>query len=224
MKKIGIIGGRDTYHRNINYYDAVEAVGGEGVAVLDPNDAKRYAAELDGLVMPGGGDINPSLYGHKNKRSIEIDDARDHLEKSVLEEFIKAGKPVLGICRGMQMINVCFGGTLIQHLDDFEKHVWIDMETDNAHRVQLPDKDTFMYRIYKETDISINSAHHQAVENIAEGFKVAAISPDDGVIEAFEHTELPIIGVQFHPERMCLKNARNDTVCGLGIFEYFMEL
>ena len=74
------------------------------------------------------------------------------------------------------------------------------------------------------TDISINSAHHQAVENIAEGFKVAAISPDDGVIEAFEHTELPIIGVQFHPERMCLKNARNDTVCGLGIFEYFMEL
>ncbi|MCR5209770.1 MAG: gamma-glutamyl-gamma-aminobutyrate hydrolase family protein [Lachnospiraceae bacterium] len=224
VKKIGIIGGRDTYHRNCNYYEAVEKAGGKPIAVLDEDKADYYAETLDGLVLLGGGDINPLLYGSRNTRSIEIDDGRDRLEKTVLDSFLKAGKSVLGICRGMQMINVCLGGTLIQHLDDFEKHVWVDMETDNAHSIDIHDENSFMYKIYKEKEIVVNSAHHQAVDKLADGLRVAAVSDDDGVVEAFEHTKLPVIGVQFHPERMCLKNVREDTVCGFGIFEYFMDL
>ena len=69
----------------------------------------------------------------------------------------------------------------------------------------------------------VNSAHHQAIDTLARGLKVAAIGPGD-IIEAYQHESLPVIGVQFHPERMCLKNAREDTVCGLKVFEYFLNM
>lgn len=223
MKTVAIIGGRDTYRRNYNYYEAVEALGGNTIPILCAEDAKRACKEISGLIIPGGADINPALYGRANEGSMNIDRQRDELEKAIIECFLSSGRPVLGICRGMQLINALLGGTLIQDIKDHKEHLWIDADRDSAHPVRLTGHDLFMYRVYGEEEIVVNSAHHQAVDDLADGLKVAAIGPGD-IIEAYEHESLPVIGVQFHPERMCLKNAREDTVSGLKVFEYFMEL
>ena len=223
MKTIAIMGGRDTYRRNYNYYEAVEALGGNPVPILCPEDAKRICKETKGLIIPGGCDVDPTLYGRTNKGCMDIDHQRDEFEKAVIECYISSGRPVLGICRGMQLVNVILGGTLIQDLPDREEHVWIDADTDNAHPVRITDHDLFMYKVYGKDEIVVNSAHHQAVDTLGRGLLVAAIGPGD-IIEAYQHESLPVIGVQFHPERMCLKNARKDTVSGLKVFEYFMSL
>ncbi len=224
MKAIAILGGRDTYRRNYNYYEAVEAVGGNTIPVLTAEDAKRVCAEADGLVLPGGADVDPSFYGSENHHCMCLDHDRDVLEKAVIDCFLSSCRPILGICRGMQFINVVLGGTLIQDISSHHKeHLWIDRDTDSAHPVKITDHNLFMCKEYGKEEVVVNSAHHQAVDILADGLKVAAIGPGE-IIEAFEHESLPVIGVQFHPERMCLKNEREDTVCGLKVFEYFMGL
>ena len=223
MKTIAIMGGRDTYRRNYNYYEAVEALGGETLPILTPEDAKKACKGACGLVLPGGADIDPALYGRENTKCMCLDHDRDELEKAIIECFLFSCRPILGICRGMQFINVALGGTLIQDIQDHKEHLWIDENRDSAHPVRITDRGLFMYKEYEKDEVVVNSAHHQAVENLADGLKVAAVGPGD-IIEAFQHESLPVIGVQFHPERMCLKNAREDTVSGLKVFEYFMGL
>lgn len=176
--------------------------------------------KIDGIVIPGGADINPALYHEKNTDSIEIDDALDELELAVIREAVEHKKPILGICRGHQILNVFFGGSLIQNVEKVDVHERIGME-DRVHMSRVK-KNSFVYDIYQEERISINSAHHQAIKELAAGLEAVQFS-DDGLIEAFYHTKLPVYGVQWHPERMCLKNARPDTVDGLKIFEYFIN-
>ena len=223
MKTIAILGGRDTYRRNYNYYEAVEAVGGETLPIISPEDAKKACKEACGLVLPGGADVDPSFYGRENKACLCLDHERDELEKAVIDCFLSSGRPILGICRGMQFVNVALGGTLIQDLVDHPEHLWVDRNRDSAHPIKITSHELFMYKAYGEDEVVVNSAHHQAVETLAKGLKIAAMGPGD-IIEAYEHESLPVIGVQFHPERMCLKNAREDTVSGLNVFEYFMGL
>ena len=148
---------------------------------------------------------------------------RDRMESFLFRKALEDDKPVLGICRGMQLVNVFLGGTLIQDIPDYREHVWIDADRDSAHTVRITDHDLVMYKVYETEEIVVNSAHHQAIDTLAQGLKVAAIGPGD-IIEAYQHESLPVIGVQFHPERMCLKNAREDTVSGLKVFEYFMGM
>ena len=219
MKTIGIIGDRDTYRRNHNYYAAVEACGVRTKPLMASGGVIDLK-DIDGIVIPGGADINPRLYNEENTASIDIDDELDEYEMAVLKEAVSGHISVLGICRGMQLMNVFFGGTLIQHVPNAKRHVWIDPDTDAVHMAKATGQ-SFLYDIYHEESISINSAHHQAADRLGEGLEVALIS-DDGLIEAVYHKQLPIIGVQFHPERMCLENAREDTVDGLKIFEYFI--
>ena len=223
MKTIAILGGRDTYRRNYNYYEAVEAAGGDPVPIMCADDAKKYCKEAKGLVLPGGCDVDPTLYGEINEGCMDIDHQRDELEEAIIQCFLFSGRPILGICRGMQLVNVFLGGTLIQDIPDHREHLWIDADRDSAHTIKLTDHDLFMYKIYGNEEIVVNSAHHQAIDTLAQGLKVAAIGPGD-IIEAYQHESLPVIGVQFHPERMCLKNSRDDTVCGLKIFEYFLNM
>lgn len=220
MKKIGIIGDRDTYRRNHNYYAAVEACGGCTIP-LTVSGGSFDINSLDGLVIPGGEDINPALYHEENTASINIDEALDDFETNVLARAVKAKIPVLGICRGHQLINVFFGGNLIQHVKNLKKHVWVDKNTDSVHDT-MATEESFMYEIYKSTVIPVNSAHHQAIDRLGNGLRTELVS-DDGIVEAIRHETLPIFGVQFHPERMCLLNSRDDTVDGLKIFEYFMR-
>ena len=193
------------------YERAVERAGGEPSACYLP----RSGVEFDGLILAGGGDIDPALYGQKNCGSESIDRNRDRVELDLLAEFARAGKPVLGICRGIQVINVWAGGGLIQ-----------DLGAQNAiHRHDGQDKchlalagRGFLRDLYGPR-LRVNSAHHQGVGPVGRRLAVIARAAD-GIIEGLRHCDLPIFGVQFHPERM--------TGCGTApgdrIFHWFCGL
>ena len=199
-----------------NYLDALAASGARG----DAGREFPSPEEFDGLLLPGGWDVNPARYGKDRIPQETIDEDLDALQFDALAQFLDAGKPVLGICRGHQLLNIAFGGTLIQHLPGAERHQSIATGADNVHTVHN-EGNTFLYRIYGSA-CSVNSSHHQGIEIPGKGLTVAARS-EDGVIEGMEHESLPVWSVQFHPERMCFRHRREDTADGSGIFRFFLE-
>jgi putative glutamine amidotransferase len=199
-----------------NYANAVEAVGMEPVVVTGFS-----GADCDGLLLPGGVDINPIRYGQENQGSVEIEDELDALQFCVLDAYVKAKKPVFGICRGLQLINVYFGGTLIQDLPTAERHSRCGGTEDKVHECNV-NEGSFLAAIYG-THFSHNSSHHQAADRIGTGLIVDSVCDKDGVVESIHHAALPIYAVQWHPERMCLANERTDTVDGLPIFEFIRK-
>jgi putative glutamine amidotransferase len=201
-----------------NYTAAVEAAGG----IADASYLPAVDTSYDGLILCGGYDINPKHYDQENNGSRDIDDARDEAEIALLKAYVEAGKPVLGICRGLQLINVFFGGSLHQDIPTAEDHSSSVAGQDMVHKVQA-EPDSIARKLY-EPRFSVNSNHHQAIDYLGNDLKVTMISEEDGVIEGIEHEKLPIFAVQWHPERMCMDHKRSDTVDGLKVFEYFVEL
>ena len=184
-------------------------------------DADSLACLCDGLVLPGGGDIAPSLFHCQPKGSRNIDEALDRFQLALLHSFLRAGKPVLGICKGLQIINVAFGGTIIQDLNpsSLAVHAWDGH--DRIHATRAP-RDSFPFRLYGPHPM-VNSAHHQAAGSIGSGLRVAQYA-EDFVVEALYHEKLPVLAVQWHPERMCFSHARNDTGDGSLLLKYFLSL
>lgn len=201
-----------------NYSDAVKALGGEAEFV----DHLIAVDEYDGLLLPGGGDVDPTYYYQALNGSYpeDIDPVLDELQFSFTDRFVKAGKPILGICRGLQLLNVYFGGSLIQHLPTVANHS-SGADHDLVHKVHCCGE-SYLSELYGH-DFIVNSHHHQAIDRLGEELTVTLRS-DDGVIEAIEHTSKPIIGVQFHPERMCFRLAREDAVDGSNIIKHFLDL
>ena len=200
-----------------NYIAALEALG----AAIIIADQGIDAADCDGLLLPGGGDIDPALYGQENRACQNVNRALDDLQMDALDRFARADRPVLGVCRGHQLINVYFGGTLIQHLPTSGRHSRDSAaDADRVHLTRaLPD--SFLAGLYG-TEFAVNSSHHQAVD--APGAGLAAVQwSDDGVVEAMRHLTLPIFSVQWHPERMCLSHRRADTVDGSVLLDWFLE-
>ena len=198
-----------------NYEEAVHAFGGVPFgAYLPEADAEKY----DALILSGGADVDPSFYGETNTACFTIDKARDEAEFRLIEAFRKAGKPILGICRGHQVLNAYFGGTLIQHLPTAEQHQWT--KTGDSVHETAAEPDSFLAALYG-TRFAVNSAHHQGIGRLAEGL-CAVQTAADGTIEACVHKDEPIWSVQWHPERMCLSRARTDTVDGGKVFEWFI--
>ena len=199
----------------VNYIDALTRTGAQAEAgrEFDP-------AGYDGLLLPGGWDVNPSRYGKARIPQETIDEDLDTIQFDALERFLRAKKPVFGICRGHQLLNVAFGGTLIQHLPGAEYHMSIPSGEDNVHRVYI-ERDSFLAPIYG-AECRVNSSHHQGIGVLAKGFR-AVMRTEDGVTEAIEHESLPVWGVQWHPERMCFAHRREDTADGSGIFRFFLE-
>lgn len=195
-----------------NYRDAVCASGGQVLLSSDPADSE----ECQGLLLPGGGDVDPALYGQKPQGSLPPDRSRDTKELFLAEKFVAAGKPVFGICRGLQLINVFFGGTLIQ---DLPGHSQID-GMDQYHLVQS-EPFSPLWGLYGKSFL-VNSAHHQAVERPGAGLRVSTRAMND-VIEALWHETLPVFGVQWHPERLTGKFQQPDTADGKLLFDYFLS-
>lgn len=216
MKHIGIIGSRDSFKTILNYYEAVEACGALAQAVTVPANLTG----LDGLIIPGGADIDPALYGEDNKACQGVNRDLDDLEIGIIEAAVRRKIPILGICRGHQILNVYFGGSLFQDIEHAERHRHID--TGDQCHICRTDRNGFLYDIYKQQDFCVNSAHHQAIKKPGNGIKIIQYC-DDGTAEAICHESLPVYGVQWHPERMCLKNARDDTVDGLLLFQWFIS-
>ncbi|NLL80537.1 MAG: gamma-glutamyl-gamma-aminobutyrate hydrolase family protein [Clostridiales bacterium] len=181
------------------------------------------ASSCDGLLLPGGSDIDPAFFQEPNLGSRDIDRPLDELQFFLLSHFISGQKPVLGICKGMQIINVFFGGTILQHMPNAAAHAFDGADKVHpVHALPLSSNRLFPGILYG-TDFTVNSAHHQCISRLGFGLSVT-LRADDGTPEALVHNTLPILGIQWHPERMCGTWRRNDTVDGLAVFQYFKSL
>ena len=171
----------------------------------EEEEMQRLFDLCSGLVLTGGVDVQPKYFGEsESHESCTFDPERDELEFPLLDMFVKAKKPVLAICRGMQVVHTYFGGTLYQDLPS-EKGV---NHRAILHNVKC-EKGSILERLFGE-EFEINSFHHQAAKDMGEGMRAVAFS-DDGIIEAIEHESLPIWAVQFHPERLSGEDRKAGT-------------
>ena len=202
---------------NIGYYvEALERLGGQATV----NDSRGVDGCYDGLLLCGGSDIDPSRYGEEPSGSRGMDPDRDEAEWALLRAYIQARKPIMGICRGHQLINVFFGGSLWQDIPEADLHVRKNGR-DESHSV-IAVEGSILHGCYGG-EFFVNSSHHQAIKKLGRGLRATAYW-EEKYVEAIEHIDLPIVAVQWHPERMCFGQAREDTVDGAGLFEYFLSL
>lgn len=165
-----------------------------------------YAQWLDGLVLHGGADVWPGSYGETPlQERWSGDRIRDEYEQALVKAFVAAGKPVFGVCRGLQLINVAFGGTLIQDIPtqrpEALKHRDAEVYDQNFHGLELVPETRLSQLLAGASSYKINSIHHQGIKDLAPGFVVEARCPDDGMIEAIRHTgPAYVAAVQWHPE------------------------
>ncbi len=211
--KIQVSGGQRLIE---NYTAAICSVGGEAVAAYCPEPD----LSCDGLLLCGGGDIECTLYGQEDRGSQPPDRDRDKAEIALFHAFYEASKPILGICRGMQMINILLGGTMIQDMPAQQCIFHSGSDGDRIHPIRTAE-DTILHQLYGPL-LHVNSHHHQAVDRLGKGLAVTAWS-ESGVPEALELPGYPLLGVQFHPERMCFDHRRMDTVDGASIFAWLLK-
>ncbi|MCC3590239.1 MAG: gamma-glutamyl-gamma-aminobutyrate hydrolase family protein [Microcoleus sp. PH2017_29_MFU_D_A] len=229
MKKHPIVG-ITTYCRsqageyclNGAYIDAVQAAGGIPI-LLPPNqlDPASIFDAVDGLIFSGGGDINPELYGGFVDRTVySVNAERDNFELSLAKLALRADIPVLGICRGMQVLNVASGGNLVVHVPDAYGEE-VNHRQENPiraieHIIKI-DPDSRLAKIMGTTSTNVVSWHHQAVQTMIPGWQIVARAPD-GLIEAIEYKYHPwMVAVQWHPEM----SPKSLPDC--GIFRAFVE-
>ena len=169
------------------------------VDLSDPEQAVQDALTCDGLLLPGGGDMDPKFYGQARIPACgEPNLLRDAAEPLLLRAFLAADKPVLGICRGIQVMNAVLGGDLYQDIKPFE-HLPHNDHWAKVHTVTVR-RGTLLSRILGQDTVLVNSQHHQAVDRVAPGFTLAALS-EDGIVEAIEKPDARFcLGVQWHPE------------------------
>jgi putative glutamine amidotransferase len=190
------------------YEEALRAAGIEPV-LISPGD--KIPTDYSGLLLMGGTDVSPSRYGAVRQSKTETsDDARDQLECELIQDALDRDLPVLAICRGLQILNVQHGGTLIQHLDSTERH---QRRTPDrglpAHQVLIAPGTRLAEIEQPSLVLDVNSRHHQAVDRLGEGLIVSARDPEDGTIEAVERPDKHfVIGVQWHPENQFASDER----------------
>ncbi|SAL32140.1 peptidase C26 [Caballeronia sordidicola] len=183
----------------------IPTVGHQGM--LHPSNIRLrdYAKHLDGLLLQGGADVSPQSYTEAATRhEWPGDRVRDMYELELLHEFIESGKPVLGVCRGCQLINVAFGGTLYQDIatDVPTAGIHVNEQYDqHRHPIRFPDGSTLVNMFPGHREALVNSIHHQAVKTIGRDLNIEAVSAADGIIEAVRYRRAPfVMGVQWHPE------------------------
>lgn len=206
---------RGRYCLNSLYAKAIVAAGGMPVIVPDclgKREIEKLLALIDGLLLSGGGDVDPVYFGEEPMLpSGEITPARDAFELEVVKMSLVVDLPVLGICRGAQVINIAAGGDIYQdintQLKDCLKHYQKAPFWAPTHNIQIQ-PGTRLEAILQEKIIRVNSFHHQAIRHLAPGFVISALS-SDGVLEAVESTiHRFVVGIQCHPEGMWEKDSR----------------
>jgi len=197
------------------YYDVVESAGAIPLAIpFSINNVEYYSEIADGLLIPGGlYDIHPSIYGDEDLgKETRFKNDRVDFEFAMIDAFFQKKKPILGICGGMQLMNVYLGGKLIQDIDteikNPLKHFEIDNREEKVHDIKIVE-DSLLHKLIGANYLKVNSSHHQSPKTVGEGVKVSATAPD-GVIEAIEHVDYPFcLGLQWHPEFLVNKEEEN---------------
>jgi len=191
------------YKIHQDYISAVLSAGGCPILLFPQSEIPPF---LDGIILSGGGDIDPLFFGEEPLfQSGEISPLRDAFELSLCEKAMKQQLPILGICRGMQIINIALGGTIFQDIS-------VQTNSNLKHSQQAPreyathsifiEKNSLLFSLWEKEKTTINSFHHQAVDRLGKGLMSTAKS-QDGLTEAIEHRESPfVLGVQWHPEAM----------------------
>jgi putative glutamine amidotransferase len=203
------------------YVRAVEAAGGLPVVLVPgrPEDVAELVGRIQGLVLTGGADVDPTLYGESAHETVtDVTLERDRFELALAREALRRDLPTLAICRGQQVLNVALGGTLIQDIPssvsgaadhDPERERW-----ELAHEVRIL-RGSKLRQVLGEDKVAVNSFHHQAVKDLGEGLVASAWSVSDGVIEGIEAPSRRfVVGVQWHPESFW-----NRTPGFQGLFE-----
>ncbi|MDR5737757.1 MULTISPECIES: type 1 glutamine amidotransferase [unclassified Caballeronia] len=183
----------------------IPTVGHQGM--LHPSNIRLrdYAKHLDGLLLQGGADVSPQSYEEATTRpEWPGDRVRDMYELELLHEFVESGKPVLGVCRGCQLINVAFGGTLYGDIatDVPTAALHVSERYDqHRHSIRFPDGSSLVNMFPHQREAVVNSIHHQAVKTLGRDLNIEAVSSSDGIIEAVRYRKAPfVVGVQWHPE------------------------
>jgi len=208
---------------NDSYILAVQEAGGIPLLIptLDPALAEEVYHRMDAIIFSGGDDPDPYLYGEEPQEGLgDVTPRRDSFELALTKYVLGGRKPALGICRGIQVLNIAAGGTLWQDLKGYTalQHRQLAPRWHTSHLVDI-DNDSRLFRITKHKSIRVNSFHHQAVKEVGEGLRAVARSRD-GIIEALE-SENPqkyIIGMQWHPEFLL-----NRDEYSLSIFRDMVE-
>jgi putative glutamine amidotransferase len=184
----------EVYFRD--YARRVAGAGGLPVLLSLDTDPAEIVERLDGIVLPGGTDVDPALYGAApDPELMDPEPARDSQELELLDAAAAAGLPVLAICRGLQVVNVWRGGTLHQHVP---AHGCFDEAPDKLQHEVTIAPGSILGEVYGAS-LMVNSLHHQAVDRLGAGLEVSAEAPD-GTVEGLECTAAPVVAVQWHPE------------------------
>jgi putative glutamine amidotransferase len=204
------------------YMRAVDLAGGEGVAVpLDVAgpDLQKVIEVCDAVLLPGSrADVLPEKYGAaRDPKTADADQPRDAVDGLLLEDAYKNSKPILGICYGLQILNVYRAGSLLQHIDSSVNHE-AGRKVAIAHDVVV-EPGSLLARIVRASNgelerVPVNSSHHQSAETIGKGLQISARCPDDGIIEAIEGTDPEhfVLAVQWHPERSVDEDAASRAI------------
>ena len=213
--------GTPTWALNQNYADTITRGGGIPLLAVNNDCAEEYADLADALLLSGGKDVATEYYGQKQTCEFSIvDPLRDDLEMKLIKAFVDRKKPIFGICRGVQILNIYFGGTLIQ---DIPSELGGDHNKGVCHPVELKE-DSILGKLFGNS-MEVNSYHHQALGELGKGMIATAWADANGhrIVEAIEHETLPIWAVQWHPERMT-GAATNPEHCvdSFPIFQHFI--
>ena len=215
------IDGNNTTTIYVSYSEAIKKAGGIPLIFPLGNEelANIWVSMVDGILLTGGIDVDPKFYHERPSEKVDI--TNEDLDKShfqIINEARKQGKPLFGICRGAHLINVAAGGNLYQHVKedkedentDSLEHLSNVERPEPVHTIYL-EKDSQLYSIVKKDKMKVNSFHHQGVKDLGEGLKSVA-KAEDGLIEAFEGIDEPIMGTQFHPEELRKHDASMDKL------------
>lgn len=206
--QIGISTAVQDHKYNVSRHYARWIINTGGIPVLLPyaDESIELAEELDGLLLTGGADVGPEFYGQEPQKGLGIvDRSMDIYEKGLVEIFTRKHKPILGICRGAQILNVSLNGSLYQDITHssniLQKLLSHDKNDPISHTITL-NEHTFLYDVFSKKSFKVTSTHHQSIHELGEGFVIAATAPDK-IIEAICRT-VPnwAVGVQWHPEMM----------------------